>query len=226
MFDLEQAISQWRREMRADGIADAETLDELESHLRDDVEDQTRSGSDLQLSFEAALTRMGQRAALQKEFQKVTVTRLILRLKQAFRALAGIPDYQLAMNMNASGTNPNFEVRWATYAKAAAFLAPALALWAFSCVFLVPKLKQISGNAGLALPTLLQMTLFASSHYVLIAAALVFSIILLEWRSNKWPRYRRTTLGMSVFVINTLILLVITTMVFWALLTAQAMAIP
>src|ERR1051326_9444497 len=147
MFDLEQAISQWRREMRADGIADAETLDELESHLRDDVEDQTRSGSDLQLSFEAALTRMGQRAALQKEFQKVTVTRLILRLKQAFRALAGIPDYQLAMNMNASGTNPNFEVRWATYAKAAAFLAPALALWAFSCVFLVPKLKQISGRS-------------------------------------------------------------------------------
>ena len=30
MFDLERAISEWRQEMRASGIAETESLDELE----------------------------------------------------------------------------------------------------------------------------------------------------------------------------------------------------
>ena len=43
MFDLDQAIVAWRRQMIAAGFNSAETLDELESHLRDDVE-QCRAG--------------------------------------------------------------------------------------------------------------------------------------------------------------------------------------
>lgn len=224
MFDLEQAISEWRRELRAFGIKDAETLDELESHLREDIDEQSGSGFDPKLSFEAAVMRMGQRAALQHEFQKVSVTKSINRLKEAFRAFAGVPDYQLATNMNTLSADPNIESRWATYAKAAVFLGPALILWAFSCVFLMPKLKQICGNAGLVLPTVLQVTLFASSHYVLIAAGLLVALVFVEWRAHKWARYRRATLGVSVFLINTFILVVITMMVFSALLAAPAMA--
>jgi hypothetical protein len=224
MFDLEQAVSEWREEMRACGINDSEILDELDSHLRDDVEQQTRAGSDFKMSFEAALRRIGQRSALQSEFQKISITKSIDRLKRAFRALAGVPDHQLITNMNTSCENPNIEPRWATYTKAATFLVPALSLWVFSCVFLMPKLKQIAGHAGLALPTVLQLPLFATSHYVPIASALVLTLAVLEWRSNKWPRYRRATLSVSVFLINTLVLLVITTMVFSALVAAPAIA--
>lgn len=222
MFDIEQAIKDWRQEMR--DLADTETLDELESHLREDIEQQTRSGSDLKLSFDAAATRMGQRSALQNEFQKVTITKSIHWLKRTFRALTGVPDYQLATNMNTTCTNPNVEARWATYAKSATFLAPALTLWVFSCVFLMPKLKQIAANASLALPTLLQVMIFASSHFILLSFVLLLSLVFLEWRSNNWSKYRRATLGVSVFLINAFILLLITLMVFSALIAAPAMA--
>jgi len=196
----------------------------LESHLCEEIEQQTRFGSDLKLSFETAVMRMGQRSELQNEFQKVTITKSIHRLKQVFQTLAGVTDYQLATNMNTTCTNPNVEARWATYVKAATFLAPALTLWVFSCVFLMPKLKQIAANASLALPTLLQVMLFASSHFVLISFALVLSLVFLEWRLNNWPKYRRATLGVSVFLINAFVLVVITTMVFAALVAAPAMA--
>jgi hypothetical protein len=38
MFNLEQAISEWRRQMIAVGIKTPVPLEELESHLREDVE--------------------------------------------------------------------------------------------------------------------------------------------------------------------------------------------
>jgi len=37
MFDLDQAISEWRRQMAAGGIKLPDALDELESHLREEV---------------------------------------------------------------------------------------------------------------------------------------------------------------------------------------------
>jgi hypothetical protein len=48
MFNLDHAISEWRRQMFAGGVKDSAVLDELESHLREDVERQTRSGVDAQ----------------------------------------------------------------------------------------------------------------------------------------------------------------------------------
>jgi len=42
MFNLEQAILDWRRQMAASGIKAPDVLDELESHLRDDVEAHVR----------------------------------------------------------------------------------------------------------------------------------------------------------------------------------------
>ena len=37
MFNLEQAISDWKRQMLACGFNSAEVLQELESHLRDHI---------------------------------------------------------------------------------------------------------------------------------------------------------------------------------------------
>lgn len=72
MFDLEHSIAQWRRQMLAAGISALE-LDELESHLRDEVVHQMRSGLNGQLAFETAVSQIGQGAELKKEFKhKVT----------------------------------------------------------------------------------------------------------------------------------------------------------
>ena len=68
MFSLEQAISDWRRQLLVAGVKAPNVLDELESHLRDDVETQMRSGMGAQEAFEFAVQRIGQPAAIQKEF--------------------------------------------------------------------------------------------------------------------------------------------------------------
>jgi hypothetical protein len=226
MFELEREISDWRRQMRSRGIKGPETLDELESHLRDDLEEQVRSGTEIQQAFESARARIGQSESLRVEFRKISSIELFRQLKNALLRLFDIPNYALITDMNTSFSTPNAEARWASYLKAGTFLAPSLILWIFSCVFMMPKLKQICGNAGFALPTILQATLFVTSHPVLILAAIISPFFLLEWRSTGWPKYRRATLGTGVFLINALILLLITMMVFSALLAAPAMAHP
>src|SRR4051812_22553283 len=71
MFDLNEAIRDWRQSMSMGGLKAAEVLDELESHLRDDVEAQVRSGSTPEDAFELATERIGQSAMLGCEFNKV-----------------------------------------------------------------------------------------------------------------------------------------------------------
>jgi Clp amino terminal domain, pathogenicity island component len=71
MFDLEQAISRWRRQMLAAGIRTAESLDELENHLREEVEKQIKSGQNPTQAFETAIDQIGRPAVLKKEFAKV-----------------------------------------------------------------------------------------------------------------------------------------------------------
>jgi len=87
----------------------------------------------------------------------------------------------------------------------------------------MPKLKEICDHAGFALPTLLQATLFASSHGALISLGLILLFVLLEWRLSAWPKYRRAVIGSGVFLVNAFVLLVITMMVFSALVAAPAM---
>ena len=74
MFNLEQAIADWRRQMLAAGIKTPVPLDELESHLRDDVEQQVQSGSDARQAFEASVLRIGRAGVLRREFMKVGET--------------------------------------------------------------------------------------------------------------------------------------------------------
>jgi len=93
MFDIEKAIAEWRREMLAGGIKSFETLDELESHLRDDVERQMLVGMDASRAFEIAVGRIGQPRALNKEFMKTDRRKLTLlrKLKILIFCRQGIP---------------------------------------------------------------------------------------------------------------------------------------
>ena len=75
MFDLEQAISNWRRQMLAAGIKTPAPLEELENHLREDFEQQARSGSSTQQAFNGAVQRIGQTSTLTTEFGKVGGTK-------------------------------------------------------------------------------------------------------------------------------------------------------
>jgi hypothetical protein len=68
MFDLEQAIADWRQGMLDRGIGSPVPLEELENHLREDIERRIEAGTSEQMAFETTVTRMGRGDELKKEF--------------------------------------------------------------------------------------------------------------------------------------------------------------
>ena len=70
MFDLEKSIAGWRRQMSAAGIAPPALLDELESHLREEIEQRLKTGADEHAAFAGALAQIGGAAMLKDEFRK------------------------------------------------------------------------------------------------------------------------------------------------------------
>jgi hypothetical protein len=73
MFDLEQSIADWQRQMLAAGIQTPVPLAELESHFRDEIERQAKSGLSAQQAFGIAARKIGQVPELKSEFKKVGV---------------------------------------------------------------------------------------------------------------------------------------------------------
>jgi hypothetical protein len=71
MFNLEQAILDWRRQMLAAGIKSPVPLDELECHLRDEIDEQGKAGLGEADAFRAAVKNLGPAPVLQPEFKKV-----------------------------------------------------------------------------------------------------------------------------------------------------------
>jgi len=221
MFDLDRAISGCREQLDSDGIRSPEVLDELESHLRDDIEQQMRSEMSEAQAFQNAIRDVGQPSLLKSEFAKTGPWQeLPTRLHHAMLTLAGIPT--LATHMNTPNTH--IEPRWATYLKASAFLLPAVSLWAMSVVFIAPKLKQICLHAGgVPLPSFVSGMLELTQHATWIVVGTVLVFAGLEWRSAAWPRYRRATIGVGTFLLNSVVLIAIFLMVVSALLAAPAL---
>jgi hypothetical protein len=224
MFDLEQSIAEWRRRLAAGGMTSPALLDELESHLREDVERQSRSDVVLRESFDAAVARIGQAAALKREFAKSGgVHGFHEQLKHLVLVLFGVPIPPLVANMNTSYTNSDLEPRWATYLKAALFAAPAAMLWAISFVYVGPELRQVCMQAGAAMPAFYNTAYFLTYHFAVIGAAVILALGLLEWRSQRWPRYRRAAIGAGVFISNAAVLILIATMMVLALFAASTL---
>src|SRR5439155_878205 len=93
MFNLDEAIADWRRRMFAAGMKNPGALDELESHLREEVEQRMRWGVSAQQAFEIAAQCLGQPAALLNEFAKAGATAgtRLQRLKTALLRFIGAP---------------------------------------------------------------------------------------------------------------------------------------
>jgi drug/metabolite transporter (DMT)-like permease len=92
MPDLEQQIAQWRRQMLAAGIKTPVPLDELESHLRDEMEQLAVSGLSAKEAFAAAVRQIGQPNVLGREFRKVERTlmkKLMIIAAGIFGVLSG-----------------------------------------------------------------------------------------------------------------------------------------
>ncbi len=79
MFDLEQSIAEWRKQMLAAGIKTPVPLEELEIHLREEIERRIKSGLDEAQAFKVAVQNIGQGGALRNEFNKVRAEHGTLR---------------------------------------------------------------------------------------------------------------------------------------------------
>jgi hypothetical protein len=74
MFDLNVAVMQWRESLEQGESMAKPDLDELESHLRDQVDDLGGSGLSEEEAFWVGTHRLGDSAALQREFTKIDNT--------------------------------------------------------------------------------------------------------------------------------------------------------
>jgi hypothetical protein len=71
MFDLEQAVADWRKQMLAASIKTPVPLEELESHLREEIERQAEAGLSEMEAFKASVQKIGPAQVVQNEFRKV-----------------------------------------------------------------------------------------------------------------------------------------------------------
>ena len=76
MFELESQIRKWRGHLRSTGVLSQQDLEELESHLRDSIDDLTSRGMTGEEAFLVAVRRMGDTNALSTEFAKVSTESL------------------------------------------------------------------------------------------------------------------------------------------------------
>lgn len=81
MFNLEQSISEWRRQMQSVGVKNPDIVDELESHLREDWARRVRSGESEAQAFERAVQGIGQASLLKHEFAKLVKCVWLRKLK-------------------------------------------------------------------------------------------------------------------------------------------------
>jgi len=75
MFNLEQCIAEWRKQILAAGIKTPVPLEELEIHLREEIERRMKSGLSEQPAFETAIQKIGTANLLNNEFEKVQGTK-------------------------------------------------------------------------------------------------------------------------------------------------------
>lgn len=71
MFSLEKSIADWRRELSRAGVS-PDVIDELSSHLHDEIIALTRDGATEENAFRLAQSRLGNPDSLQREFQKTS----------------------------------------------------------------------------------------------------------------------------------------------------------
>ncbi|HXR46076.1 MAG TPA: permease prefix domain 1-containing protein [Candidatus Limnocylindrales bacterium] len=93
MFDLEKAIADWRQQMLTAGIKTPVPLEELENHLREEIERQVKSGLTEQPALEISVRRIGQPEMLHREFKKSERTfmkRTLIILAGVFGVLVGM----------------------------------------------------------------------------------------------------------------------------------------
>lgn len=175
MFQLEQAIGNWRRAMQQGGRTSAEDVAELESHLRDEIEQLAGRTLDEEEAFLVATHRLGTPPELSAEYSKVNAG--IIWARRLFWMLAGYVMMSLALSLLTAtvqwvsagalvtGLVDSASVRLALqFALLAAVAAPVVILFALpdGRRFLVSTADRmlVAGQRHPAIPIILTLLLY------------------------------------------------------------------
>jgi len=169
MFELNQAIADWRRQMLAAGIKSPVPLEELENHLREDVERQIHGGTDAEEAFQHAARRIGQGDGLRREFEKVESAkrRRECELLRRWSVIAGtvLVYPMLAWTWWLGARQGKFEITWVEVLLAAGASAPII-LFGWS-----------GGSLAKVLPVVHENWVIAIALGTLFLAALLFKTV-------------------------------------------------
>ena len=89
----------------------------------------------------------------------------------------------------------------------------------------MPKLQALWQNAGASLPSGAEWVILASQllvqDWAYLCAGVAVLFLLLELSSSHWPRYRRGAILAATVLLNTAVLIGLTAMTIWAILSAD-----
>jgi len=96
-----------------------------------------------------------------------------------------------------------------TYLRTGVFLIPTLLAWAFTTLFLLPKVRQLWNDAGLM--TSRVQWLMETAEFLIVPLAFIFVggfviLLILEFWWPAWPRYRRVVFACIALFIHTVVL--------------------
>ena len=122
-------------------------LEELENHLRDDVECQMKSGLTEQKAFEIAVGRIGQASSLNMEFKKVSSTdKTQQRMRAGLIFAAILVIYSLAVAWILSTHDLTFHERMSGFASLATMLVSVTVI-----LQIIPRLFPVIANKSVHL---------------------------------------------------------------------------
>jgi hypothetical protein len=105
MRNLEEKIADWREQMAAGGVKSPTVLDELESHLREEIDIRLACGDSESDAFERGVVWIGTPGAIQAEFNKVERTgRLPMKIGATVWAVLSLGEAVVLSGLMFSGT--------------------------------------------------------------------------------------------------------------------------
>jgi hypothetical protein len=111
--------------------------------------------------------------------------------------------------MTTFSSNEQLESRLKTYCKAAGFSFPAIILWTAVCFKCVPVLASMFESSALSPGSATgfwSFSMFFVRHGFSMLTASIAIVVLLELFSRAWKNYRRPTVGVMVWLLNSIVI--------------------
>jgi phosphoglycerol transferase MdoB-like AlkP superfamily enzyme len=129
--------------------------------------------------------------------------------------------------MNASASGKTTNSGWITYIKGVAFLAPAVLCWVFGLIVPYPKVIEMwqrAGPKGAGAQRVMDTLLWLAHNSLTALEVVIIALILFELFFRRWARYRPAVVSVTVFLLNTAILVGLTAMCLAAAIAHQYLA--